>query len=103
MQNLPDIEEVNFFKDDGTVMNFKKPAVDFSVRDNLVVVSGNSETKNIETMLPDILKQLGPEQVAQLKNVVKKDEFKKKDEIKEEDEDDIPELVGTFEDASKKE
>ena len=28
---------------------------------------------------------------------------KRKDEIKEEDEDDIPELVGTFEEASKKE
>ena len=102
VQNLPDIDEVNFFKDDGTVMNFKKPAVDFSVRDNLVVVSGNPETKGIEAMLPDILKQLGPEQVAQLKDFVKKDDAKKKDEIKEEDEDDIPELVGTFEEVSKK-
>lgn len=103
IQNLPDIEEVNFFKDDGTVMNFKKPAVDFSVRDNLVVVSGSPETKEIEAMLPDILRQLGPEQAAKLKDVVKKDSLKKKDEIKEEDEDDIPDLVGTFEDHSKKE
>ena len=104
VQSLPDIEEVNFFKDDDTVMNFKKPAVDFSVRDNLLVVSGNPDTKDIESMLPDILKQVGPEQAAKLKDVVKKEESKGKDPIKEEDddEDDIPELVGTFEDHSKK-
>ena len=100
VQSLPDIEEVNFFKDDDTVMNFKRPAVDFSVRDNLLVVSGNPETKEIESMLPDILKQVGPEQAAKLKDVVKKD-----DKVAEanDDDDDIPDLVGNFEDASKKE
>lgn len=103
VQSLPDIEEVNFFRDDNTVMNFKRPAVDFSVRDNLLVVSGNPDTKDIETMLPDILKQCGPEQAAKLKDVVKRDDGKKAETIKEEDEDDIPELVGNFEDHSKKE
>ena len=103
VQSLPDIEEVNFFKDDDTVMNFKRPAVDFSVRDNLLVVSGDPETKEIESMLPDILKQCGPEQAAKLKDVAKKADTKA-DGIKEEDdEDDVPELVGNFEDASKKE
>ena len=100
VQSLPDIEEVNFFKDDGTVMNFKRPAVDFSVRDNLLVVSGSPETKEIESMLPDILKQVGPEQAAKLKDVVKKED--KKAEANDDD-DDIPDLVGNFEDASKKE
>ena len=104
VQSLPDIEEVNFFKDDGTVMNFKRPGVDFSVRDNLLVVSGSPETKGIETMLPDILKQCGPEQVASLKTAGKASDSKKDEGIKEEDdEDDIPDLVGNFEDASKKE
>ena len=28
-------------------MNFKKPAIEFSVSDNLVVVNGNSDTKSI--------------------------------------------------------
>ena len=37
----------------GFEMNFKKPAVDFSVRDNLFVVSGNSETKNTGAVLSD--------------------------------------------------
>ena len=97
VQSLPDIDEVNFFKDDDTVMNFKRPAVDFSVRDNLLVVSGNPDTKNIESMLPDILRQVGPEQAARLKDSVKVTTAAAKDD------DDIPELVGTFEDASKKE
>ena len=103
VQSLPDIEEVNFFKDDDTVMHFKRPAVDFSVRDNLICVNGNPDTKDIESMLPDILKQVGPEQAAKLKDVIKKDDKKKGDEIKEEDDDDeIPDLVGNFEDHSKK-
>ena len=103
VQNLPDIEEVNFFTEDDTVMHFKRPAVDFSVRDNLIAVSGSPDTKDIETMLPDILKQVGPEQAAKLKDVVKKEDDKKTDTIKEEDEDEIPDLVGNFEDHSKKE
>ena len=88
----------SFFKDDDTVMNFKRPAVDLSVRDNLLVVSGNPETKGIETMLPDILKQVGPEQAAKLKDVVTKDGTA----TAEDDDDDVPELIGNFEDASKK-
>ena len=103
VQSLPDIDEVNFFKDDDTVMNFKRPAVDFSVRDNLLVVSGNPDTKDIETMLPDILKQVGPEQAAKLKDVVRKDDTGKGDQEEDDDDDDIPELVGgNFEDVSKK-
>ena len=102
VQSLPDIEEVNFFTEDNTVMNFKRPAVDFSVRDNLLVVSGSPDTKGIETMLPDILKQCGPEQAAKLKDIVGKDDSKKTDAIKEEDEDDIPDLVGNFDDHAKK-
>ena len=103
VQSLPDIDEVNFFKDDDTVMNFKRPAVDFSVRDNLLVVSGNPDTKDIETMLPDILKQVGPEQAAKLKDVVRKDDTGKGEQEEDDDDDDIPELVGgNFEDVSKK-
>ena len=103
VQSLPDIEEVNFFKDDDTVMNFKRPAVDFSVRDNLLVVSGSPETKGIETMLPDILKQVGPEQAAKLKNVIAKEGANAAATNDDDDDDDVPELVGNFEDASKKE
>ena len=66
---MQDIDEVNMFKDDNTVIHFKKPSsnifllillVQFSVRENLLVVTGNPETKELKTMFQDVLKQMGP-------------------------------------------
>jgi len=54
-------------------------------------------------MLPDIIKQVGPQQYEALKTLM--GDFAKKAGAKtqEDDEDDVPPLVqGTFEDASKK-
>lgn len=73
--------------------------VQFSVRENLLVVTGNPETKELKDMMPEILKQVGPQQFAFLKEMVKNVIPESK---AEEDEDDVPELVGNFEDASKK-
>jgi nascent polypeptide-associated complex subunit beta len=73
--------------------------VQFSVRENLLVVTGNPETKELKDMMPDILKQVGPQQFSFLKDMVKNIIPESK---AEEDEDDVPELVGNFEDASKK-
>merc|ERR1711981_475791 len=67
MQQLQDIDEVNMFKDDHTVIHFKKPQTSFSVRENLLVVSGAPETKGLKDMMPDILKQVGPQQYQWLK------------------------------------
>ena len=52
-------------------------------------------------MLPDALKQLGPQQLEQLKNLVGASGMDTVKEGKEEDDDDVPDLVGNFEDASK--
>jgi hypothetical protein len=68
----------------------------------LLVVTGNSEVKELKDMLPDIIKQVGPQQYEALKNMM--GDFGKKSAGKQEedDEDDVPPLVqGTFEDASK--
>jgi hypothetical protein len=72
------------------------------VRENLLIVTGNSEVKELRDMLPDIIKQVGPQQYEALKNMM--GDFGKKSAGKQEedDEDDVPPLVqGTFEDASK--
>jgi nascent polypeptide-associated complex subunit beta len=80
VQPLTDIDEVNMFKDDNTVVHFKKPIskifltfvaeiysnsslfiVQFSVRENLMVLTGNPETKELKDMMPEILKQVGPQ------------------------------------------
>lgn len=100
VQPLQDIEEVNMFKDDNTVVHFKRPLIQFSVRENLLVVTGNPETKELKDMLPDILKQVGPQQFSFLKDIIGK--IIPEGKAGEEDEDDVPELVGNFDDASKK-
>ena len=51
-------------------------------------------------MMPDILKQVGPQQYQFLKNQI--DPAGAKTDAAKEDDDDVPELVGTFEDAGKK-
>jgi nascent polypeptide-associated complex subunit beta len=76
--------------------------VQFSVRENLLVVTGNPETKELKDMLPDIIKQVGPNQISALKEYLTKMGNIPEGKAGEEDEDDVPELVGNFEDASKK-
>ena len=67
-----------------------------------MIVNGNSETKDLKELMPDILKQVGPQQYAYLKNIVGAMGTVKESKSGEEDEDDVPELVGTnFEEASK--
>ncbi len=66
-----------------------------------MVVTGNPETKELKSMFPDILKQMGPKQYAFLKDHI--GALGKVGEAKAQDEDDdVPDLVGTnFEEASK--
>ena len=61
-----------------------------------MVVAGSPETKDLQSMMPEILKQVGPQQYQFLKSQLNLD---KKEA---EDEEDVPELIGTFEDAGKK-
>lgn len=104
------------FKDDNTVIHLKRPQskllilhpfilifflcvlAQFSVRENLLVVAGAPETKELKDMMPDILKQVGPKQYQFLKSQMGAMDSKPEND----DDDDVPELVGTFEDAGKK-
>lgn len=100
MQPLSDIDEVNMFKDDNTVIHFKKPQASFSVRESLLVVTGNPETRGLQSLLPDILKQVGPAQYQYLKDTVIQNPGAAAGATgagaAEDDDDDVPELVGTF-------
>lgn len=55
VQPLGEIEEVNMFRDDNSIMHFKRPQVQFSVRENLMVVTGASESKQITELMPGIM------------------------------------------------
>ena len=68
----------------------------------MLVVNGIAETKDLRELMPDILKQVGPQQYQYLKNVANAMGTVKEGGAGEEDEDDVPELVNTnFEEASK--
>jgi hypothetical protein len=92
------------FEESSDTNNFSLSVVQFSVRENLLVVTGNPETKELKELMPEILKQVGPQQYQYLKNIMGNMETVKESKTGDEDEDDVPDLVGTnFEEASKKE
>ena len=64
------VDEVNFFRDDNTVMHFSRPEAYASIQNNTFIVSGEPETKTIKDLLPDIIQQLGPKQHKMLKDLV---------------------------------
>lgn len=67
-----------------------------------MVVSGAPETKSLKEMMPDILKQVGPQQYQFLKEQIGAGGVEgKAAAADEDDDDDVPELVGTFEDIDK--
>eukprot|EP00339_Tiarina_fusa_P030143 CAMPEP_0117030838 /NCGR_PEP_ID=MMETSP0472-20121206/22229_1 /TAXON_ID=693140 ORGANISM="Tiarina fusus, Strain LIS" /NCGR_SAMPLE_ID=MMETSP0472 /ASSEMBLY_ACC=CAM_ASM_000603 /LENGTH=153 /DNA_ID=CAMNT_0004739029 /DNA_START=78 /DNA_END=539 /DNA_ORIENTATION=+ len=94
INQMPGIEEVNLFHQDGTVTHFQQPKVQFSSPANTYVVSGNAERKEILALLPGIINQLGPDALAYLKN------FQESmgaqggmDDIPDLADDDVPELA----------
>jgi len=100
VRDIPAIEEVNLFKDDGTVIHFASPKVQASIASNTYVVSGNAETKKLQELLPGIINQLGPDNLEELKKIYAT-YAPSTTKTTEEDDDDIPELVSNFEEQSK--
>jgi hypothetical protein len=68
-----------------------------------MVVTGTPETKELKDLMPDILKQVGPQQYSYLKNIMGgMGSVNEASKNQEDDEDDVPPLVGTnFEEVSK--
>merc|ERR1711941_27293 len=95
INQMPGIEEVNLFHQDGTVTHFQQPKVQFSSPANTYVVSGNAQRKSMQELLPGIISQLGPESLASLKKFA--DSFAAKEGLTEDvpdlADDDIPELA----------
>lgn len=101
VRDIPAIEEVNLFKNDGHVIHFSNPKVQASIAANTYVVSGNCETKKLQDLLPGIINQLGPDNLEDLKKIYAT--YADQDPSKEGDDsdDDVPDLVeSNFEDVS---
>jgi len=98
---IPGIEEVNMFTDDGNVIHFKNPKVQASPVSNTFAISGHNETKRFTEMFekqPDLLRQLGMDGFQGLQEWAKAEHAAQeaKNGKKEED---IPELDGNFDDV----
>ncbi|CAG9320366.1 unnamed protein product [Blepharisma stoltei] len=96
VQPLPAIEEVNFFKDDNTILHFTNPQVQANIKDNFFLVQGTGESKSFADLMPGILNQLGPKNLEFLKDLVQATASKP------DGEEDVPDLVGekNFEDIA---
>lgn len=71
---------------------------------NTFVVNGRCETKHMAELMPGILSQLSQEQLAKMAAMYGKANAAAGDKpatIPEEDDEQIPDLVGNFEDAAK--
>ena len=93
---IPDIEEVNLFRDDGKIIHFNAPKVSAAVSANTYIISGNAETKAIQELLPGIVSQLGQENLAMLQQqfaAAQQNGGEGGEEGEDSDDDDVPELV----------
>eukprot|EP01084_Bolivina_argentea_P216658 368028_1 len=105
VSTIPAIEEVNMFKDNGEVVHFTNPKVQAQVSANTFVISGHSDMKKLQDLLPGIINEMGAENLASLKEIVTSyDPASGHGSAVEElgvDDDDIPDLVENFEETSK--
>lgn len=51
VNNIPGIEEVNMFKDDGTIIHFNNPKVQASLAANTFAITGHAEHKRKDFVL----------------------------------------------------
>ena len=88
------------------MIHFVNPKVQASIAANTYVVSGPSESKKLEELLPGIITQLGPDNLADLKKIYQSFAANAGKAAGaaagKDDEDDVPDLVDSnFEDVSK--
>merc|ERR1712168_469925 len=104
VNTIPNIEEVNMIRDDGTVLHFNNPKVQASLAANTFAITGHAENKQLTEMLPGILNQLGAEGLSNLRRLAEQlPKGRVAETLDEEgdDDDDVPDLVDNFDEPSK--
>ena len=71
VSGIGDVDEVNFFREDNTVMHFSAPKVEANIPAHTYVVKGKPDIKKLADILPHVLSQLGAENAEQLKSIAK--------------------------------
>ncbi|XP_073481047.1 transcription factor BTF3-like [Aquarana catesbeiana] len=105
VNNISGIEEVNMFTNQGTVIHFNKPKVQSSLAANTFTITGHAETTE---MLPCVLNQLGADSLTSLQSLAEALPKQSLDgkaplAIGEEEDNEVPDLVENFDEASKNE
>jgi len=108
VQPIPGVEEVNMFREDGNVLHFTAPKVHAAVSANTFAIYGTGHDKELTELVPGILNQLGPDSLASLRKLAESYQaiqpgLRSDGKGEDEDDDDVPDLVETFEvdDANK--
>ena len=68
-QPLPDISELNLFTNDNQVIQFKDSEVYGNFQNQTIIVNGQSEKKDLKDCFADVVTQLSPEQLKNLRDV----------------------------------
>ncbi|EDV22309.1 Transcription factor BTF3-like protein 4 [Trichoplax sp. H2] len=104
VNQIPSIEEVNMIKSNDTVIHFANPKVQASLAANIFAISGHAENKTVAEMIPGILNQMGGDRLANLQHLVQKYvSAGENPKAPVEADDDVPDLVENFDEASKDE
>ena len=109
LKKFSGIEEVNMFTNQGTVIHFNNPKVQASLAANTFTITGHAETKQLTEMLPSILNQLGADSLTSLRRLAEalpKQSVDGKAPLatgEDDDDDEVPDLVENFDEASKNE
>ncbi|XP_047723218.1 transcription factor BTF3-like [Prionailurus viverrinus] len=108
VNNISGIEEVNMFTNQGTVIHFNNRKVQASLAANPFTITGHAERKHLTEMLLSILNQLGADSLTSLRRlaeVLPKQSVDGKVPLAtgEDDDDEVPDFVENFDEASKKE
>uniref|UniRef100_A0A2R9CE77 Transcription factor BTF3 n=1 Tax=Pan paniscus TaxID=9597 RepID=A0A2R9CE77_PANPA len=91
LNSTSSIEEVNMFTNQETVIHFDNLKVQASLAANTFTITGHAEAKQMREMLPGILNQLGADSPTKLRRLA------------EDDDNEVPDLVENFDEASKNE
>ena len=94
------------FTNQGTVIHFNNPKIQASLAANTFTITGHAETRQLTEMLPSILNQLGADSLASLRRLAEalpKQSVDGKAPLAtgEGDDDEVPDLVENFDEASK--
>ncbi|KAI8097920.1 NAC domain-containing protein [Gilbertella persicaria] len=99
VQPIPGVDEVNMFKEDGSVIHFANPRVSAAANANTFAIHGRSQQKELTELIPNILNQLGPDSMAALKKLAETFQQAQGENAAGADDDEIPDLVESFDKA----